>query len=73
MGYNEQSDIINKNIETHRNSSEPIGTHITKLSKLHDLISCQKGAVEWVTMGYNEQSDIINKNIETHRNSSKLI
>ena len=33
MGYYGQSGIINKNIGTHRNSSEPIGTHNTNLSQ----------------------------------------
>ena len=60
IGYYEQSDIINKNIVTHRNSSELIGTHNTHLPKHHDpnflseghaqqilapyRISCQKGS-----------------------------
>ena len=44
ISYYEHSDTDKKNIRTHRNSSEPIGTHNTNLSKHHNPISCQKGS-----------------------------
>ena len=40
IGYYEQGDIINKNIGTHRNLLELIGTHNTHLPKPHNRISC---------------------------------
>ena len=44
ISYYEQSGIITKNIVTHRNLSELIGTYKTNHSKHHDRISCEKGS-----------------------------
>ena len=42
ISYYEQSDIINQNIVTHRNSSKLIVTHKTTIPKHHNPISWEK-------------------------------